>query len=110
MPITEQITWTLLSEKWPEPGDDPITLVVSQDDEDGPVFWVEEGCRLYNDSTDEGDYLRQFTWFEDAHGNSIEGLVHAWTLGPFGKEVEAHVMHKHDRPRNSLIKFESELS
>jgi len=112
MPITEQITWTMLSEKWPEPGDDPISLVVSQDDEDGQVFWVEDGCRCYSDSTDEGDHLRQYTWFEKTDGDSVEGHVHAWTTGATGKQVIDTLMppqHWRKQPP-SLIPFESELS
>lgn len=112
--ITEVITWTLLNDEWPEPGDDTMSLVVSEDGEDGPEFRIEDGCTCYSDSTDEGDYLRDITWFEDAHGESIVGRVHAWTYGPNGKGVidaiTASLRPITFKQPASLIPGESELS
>lgn len=112
MTITEVITWTLIKDAWPEPGDATLSLVVSDEGEDGPEFRVEDGCTCYTDSTDEGDYLRHITWFDDANGESIVGLVHAWTTGPMGTPVIAALMpptHYSKQPA-SLIPGESELS
>jgi hypothetical protein len=107
--ITETITWTLLKDKWPEPGDATLSLVVSTDGEDGPEFSVEDGCICYEENNDPFWY----TWFSDSHGESIVGVVHAWTYGPTGKGViDALTAHLRPQiaPRNSLIPFESDLS
>lgn len=112
--IAEVITWTLLNDEWPEPGDCPMSLIVSEDGEEGPEFRVEDGCTCFSDSTDEGDHLREITWFEDANGIGIVGQVHAWTYGPTGKPVIDALAPKPPsmwgKQPSSLIPFESDLS
>lgn len=113
--IAETITWTLLKDKWPEPGDATLSLIVSTDGEDGPEFSVEDGCTCFEDDYDVDAVYPEssYTWFEDADGNDIVGIVHAWTYGPTGKVVidtlTAH-LRPQDKPRNNLIPFDSELS
>jgi len=112
--ITETITWTLLKDKWPEPGDDTMSLIVSTDGEDGPEFSVIDGCTCYEDF----DYSEvcprfEYKYFEMPNGEPVEGVVHAWTYGPTGKGViDALTAHLRPQiaPRNSLIPFESDLS
>lgn len=111
--ITEVITWTLLKDAWPEPGDDTMSLVVSTDDEDGPVFEVIDGCTCFEDMDDRDPYYpRSYKWFALQNGDSVEGLVHAWTTGPMGTPVINALMpptHWSKQPA-SLIPEESELS
>jgi len=110
--ITETITWTMLKDKWPEPGDEPLSLIVSQDDEDGPIFYVIDGCTCYSDSADYGDHLLDITWFAEPNGDSVVGVVHAWTYGPSGKPVIDMLtppQHWGKQP-SSLIPGESEQS
>lgn len=103
MPITEQITWTLTREGWPEPGDDPLILLVYSYDEDGCArYAVWDGCTCYYDGG--------IVWFTDKRGNDIESHVAAWSPGPTGQPVEDWLCRNHNKPRNSLIPFESELS
>lgn len=113
--IEETIQWTLLKDKWPEPGDDTLSLIVSTDGEDGPEFEVIDGCTCFEDDYDVDAVYPEssYTWFEDADGNDIVGVVHAWTYGPTGKGVIDALSAPYrpqDKPRNSLIPFESELS
>ena len=117
--IEETIQWTLLKDKWPEVGDDTLSLVVSTDGEDGPEFSVIDACTCYEECYDfdavyqhDGNSL-SYIWFEDANGNDVEGTVHAWTYGPTGKgviDMLSAPYRPQDKPRNSLIPFESELS
>ncbi len=112
--ITETITWTLLKDKWPEPGDDTMSLIVSTDGEDGPEFSVIDGCTCFEDDADIDPYYpHSYKWFEGPNGEDIVGVVHAWTYGPTGKGViDALTAHLRPQiaPRNSLIPFESDLS
>lgn len=111
--FTEVITWTLCKDKWPEPSDETLTLVVSTDDEDGPVFEVIDGCTCFKDTGDTvfGDTYT-YTWFALPSGDSVEGLVHAWTTGPMGAPVIEMLTKGETWPSQpaSLIPGESELS
>lgn len=112
--ITEVITWTMLKDKWPDPGGDALSLVVSEDGEDGPEFRVEDHCTCYEEQDDfNGDWHK---WFLDENYEPVIGIVHAWTYGPNGKAI-IDQLTAHLRPQinfgqqpASLIPGESELS
>lgn len=86
MTITEQITWALLKDKWPEPSDATLSLIVGEYGEDGPEFWVVDGCICYEDDDDtDPHYPRRHVWFEDSRGNSIES---SFAPGPTARPVK----------------------
>jgi len=105
MTITETINWTLLDNKWPEEGDDKLSLVVFSYDRDGCAHYgFRGGCTCYYDE------VSQTNWFVDENGNDIDSHIAAWAPEPTGQPVIDFLKHKDEKPRNSLIPFESELS
>lgn len=77
MTITETINWTLLDNKWPEEGDDKLSLVVFSYDRDGCAHYgFRGGCTCYYDE------VSQTNWFVDENGNDIDSHIAAWAPAP----------------------------
>lgn len=113
--ITETITWTLLKDKWPEVSDEKLSLVVKDHDENGEdIYATLHGCQCFRGTDDNCEPPQTYRWFCDQSSLDIEWpIVIAWSPEPTGKPVIETLYAQtctQNKPRNSLIPFDSELS
>lgn len=114
MIFTEAITWTLTKDKMPPltSGDDLAVITMSGDEDGNPVYSVLHGVQYIETDDDNEMNVHYFNiFFKDGFEIGEDGeIVVAWAFEPTGKSVIDRLTRPADKPRNSLIPFESDLS